>query len=190
MSLFEFTEESMINLVATNQSLFCTSYEIAVPNCYTTHDNEADLFCIRSSGFCDEFEIKLTRSDFFNDAKKSVNYRDCDWNGVDSDFLKNNPNWQREKLLAPWQKLKHQALIDGDMPTNYFWYILKSGIVELTEVPEWAGVFFVNDAGELIRQRQPKRLHKEKLSHEFRYKISRKLAYRYWDYVRGLINGK
>ena len=74
---------------------------------------------------------------------------------------------EQKKLVAPWQKFKYDALVDGDMSSNYFWYILKDGIVKLDEVPEWAGVVFVDEYGEMLRGRQPKKLHGKKM--DFRY---------------------
>lgn len=194
---FVHTEQSMIDVVARNQSAFCTSYDILIPNCFTQHDNEADLFAIRKSGLCDEFEIKISRADFFNDAKKIVNYRESElWVREGGKVKKTNDRvWceehehlsyeKRKKLVAPWQKLKYDALADGDMSANYFWYILKKGIVELSEIPEWAGVFFIDDNGDLIRGRSPAKLHRNKLSFEERYNLSRKVSYRFWDYRFG-----
>ncbi len=189
---FKHSEESMVNLVAKNQSTFCTSYEALIPNCFTQHDNEADLFAIRKSGMCDEFEIKVTRADFFNDAKKIVHWRAYDYypngNTVDSlwdDEHKHLSYEQKKKLVAPWQKLKYDALQDGNMQANYFWYILKEGIVDLEEVPAWAGVVFIDDQGEFKRGRQPTRLHRKKLGYEERFKFLRKTCYRLWEYRLG-----
>ena len=39
-------------------------YELMVPNVFILPDSEADLFAIRRSGFCDEFEVKISRPDF------------------------------------------------------------------------------------------------------------------------------
>lgn len=192
---FQFTEENIANLIASNQSYFCTSYDVLIPNCYTQHDNEADVLAIRKSGLCDELEIKITRSDFFNDAKKIVNYREyeCEFGPnatptSDQIWSKENEHLnheQRKKIACPWQKLKYDALVDGDMHANYFWYVLKMGIVSAEEVLSWAGVIFVDDNGEFHRVRSPSKLHKGKLDHEQKYKLSKKLAYRFWDYRLG-----
>lgn len=178
---FEYTEKNIIKILAKMQRAMCTSYDVLIPNCYTSHDNEADLFAIRKSGLCDEFEVKISRSDFFNDAKKAINYRDCDWNGIDEEYLLNEPNWRAKKLLAPWQKLKYQALCDGDMSANYFWYAIKSGIVDLEEIPSFAGVIVIFDDGEWQIKRRPKKLHSNKMPFEERFRLARKLGYRFWD---------
>jgi len=176
--MFKHTEENMINLVAKHQNAFCTSYEVLIPNCYTTHDNEADLFAIRKTGFCDEFEVKTSRADFFNDAKKKVHYRKMDRNDpLDLQHFELVPR----PRVSPWEKLKYKALVDGDMTANYFWYVLKDGIVSLEEVPAFAGVIFVDDDGDYWRKRSPKRLHSNKLSYEQRFAFCKKLGFRFWD---------
>lgn len=114
MGDFKHTEQSIIDILARSQNRICTSYEILIPNCYTQHDNEADLFAVRRSGLCDEFEIKVTRADFFNDSKKIVNYRDAElWvreegkvkPTQDREWCKERESLthdQRKKLVAPW----------------------------------------------------------------------------------------
>lgn len=192
-----FSEQSMIDIVAKGQTKFCTSYDALIPNCYTSHDNEADLFGIRKSGLCDEFEIKISRGDFLNDRKKIINYRMSEMFIREAGKIKPTEDrlWaekhdhlshqQRKKLVAPWQKFKYEALTDGDMPCNYFWYILAEGIAELDEIPEFAGVFFILSNGDLVRKRSPRKLHKKKLDFETRFNLTRKLGYRFWEYRHG-----
>lgn len=185
LSAFVFNEQNMIDAVYRNIRAFCTSYDLVIPNCYTSSDNEADILAVRKSGLCDEFEIKISRSDFLADAKKMVNFRDCDWNGIDKCFLDANPNWKFENVTPPWVKHKRQALVDGDMHANHFWYVIKSGEVEVNEVPSFAGLIFVNENGESRLQRMPDKLHKRKVSLEEQLRLSKKLHYRFWDYRLG-----
>lgn len=195
---FEFTESNMIDELFKFKSALCTSYDMFIPNCYTSHDNEADAFAIRRSGICDEFEIKLSRADFLNDAKKIVQWRDCEYwsrtipeskNGkIDTEWMNETRKLsckEKKKLVAPWQKLKYNALQDGDMAANYFWYVVKSGIAHIDEFPEFAGVIFVNEYGDFNRVRMPKKLHKNKIEPEEKYRLAKKLAYRFWDYRVG-----
>lgn len=80
------------------------------------------------------------------------------------------------------KKLKYDALIDGDLTANYFWYVIKKGEVELSEIPDFAGVVFVDELGEMRRIRSLKKLHKGKVTSDEKYHFIRKLAFRYWDY--------
>lgn len=166
------TEKDMIASVVRNKKRLCTNYECAVPNCYTSHDNEADILFIRSSGFCDEIEVKISRSDFLADKKKRVHYRKCE---------QGEWNWEKQGLpYPPYSKEKQQALSDGDMLANYFWYAVKEGICHISEVPEFAGLISINENGEARVLKPPRRLHRNKLSDSDSYKMARKLSFRFW----------
>lgn len=86
-----------------------------------------------------------------------------------------------KKLLAPWEKLKYDALKDGDTPINYFWYVIKHGIVKIEEVPKWAGVVSVFDDGSMKILRAPDRLHSKKADDKFKFKLIKKLGFKYWE---------
>ncbi len=186
---FDFTENNIADLIAKNQKQICTSYDCLVPKCYTTHDNECDLFAIRKSGLCDEFEIKVTRSDFLNDAKKKVAIRESLFFGVDENHEDRKHYDKRDKLshekwkklLAPWEKIKHEALVDGNTSVNYFWYVVKHDIVDLCDLPDWAGLIKIFDNGKMRVIRSPIKLHRNKVDDTFKFNIARKLGFRYWD---------
>lgn len=163
----------IINILAnshTNQS----RYEIQLPNCYYQHDSEADLFAIRKSGFCDEFEVKISRSDFLADAKKVVQYRQP----VSGEY-----GYLKER--APYNKPKLDALSSGELKINYFWYVVPEGLITIEEVPTFAGLIQIcvglKGKKYLETLQTPKRLHKNKLSDEFKYKTAKKAVFRYWD---------
>lgn len=166
------TEIEMIKSVFKGKKALCTNYDIGVPNCYTTHDNEADLFFIRSSGFCDEIEIKVSRSDLLADKNKRVHFKDSEPSEWD---------WKKQGLpFAPYTKPKYDALHEGLMMPNYFWYAIKDGIGGMEDIPKFAGLITVNEAGLLRVLRMPDRLHKRKLTDAEKYKISKKCCYRFW----------
>lgn len=165
-------EKNMIKSLVKRSRRLSTTYEVIIPNCYTQHDNEADLFLLRKSGFCDEIEIKVTRSDFLADKKKRISYRN---------LTVDEYNWNKKGFeFCPSTKPKCNALIDGDLQCNYFWYAIKNGIAKIEEIPEFAGLIIVHDDGEISIMREPKRLHRNKLSFEQRFKYCRLLHYRFW----------
>lgn len=166
------TEQDII-LKLANYPPHLQRYELMIPNVYVTDDNESDFFAIRKSGLCDEFEIKVSRSDFLVDKKKTIRHR--------SMTLEESRLFRWNDPKSPNRKPKYQALCDGDLPANYFWYVLTEGIVESKDIPPFAGVIMVEPSGRLRVDRNPKKLHKEKPSYEQRYKIARKTNYRYWD---------
>jgi hypothetical protein len=156
-------------------------YDAMIPGCMVQVDSEADMLGLRKSGFCDEFEIKLSKADFLKDRKKKVQYKAPPaWQEGEHDTFSGT---QSERgSLAPWEKLKLTALADGDMIPNYFWYVIKAGIVSKSEVPRFAGLITVSDQGEIIVVRHPEKLHGRKLSFEQRYKFAALLNERFWAY--------
>lgn len=165
-------EQDLIMALA-NHGDHLRRYELMMPNVFIQHDSEADLFCIRKSGLCDEFEIKVTRSDFLADKRKFVQYREPgpgEWKGF---------KWENRQN-APYYKSKYQALVDGDMCINYFWYAVAEGVADIDDMPPSVGLIIINKKGRLQIKRSPKKLHKNKMSIEDRYKIAKKSTSRFW----------
>ncbi len=84
---------------------------------------ECDLFELTESGFFREYEVKISRADFFADAKK-------------------------QSQVYPWPygksavfENKHALLTQRDprCPAQ-FWFVTPAGLVKPEEVPEWAGL--------------------------------------------------
>ncbi len=165
--------EKDLILALANYGDHIRRYEIILPNVYIQHDSEADLFCVRKSGLCDEFEIKISRSDFKADKKKFIQFRPLELNEY------KNFKWDDRKN-APNYKPKLQALIDGDLPVNYFWYAVAEGVADISDVPEFAGLIVVLNDGRVRIKKHPNKLHTKKMSIEDRYKIARKSTYRFW----------
>lgn len=89
---------------------------------------ECDVFEVTSAGFMREYEIKLTRADFKADASKT---RDL-W----------NPRTYRRDTPVN----KHQSMGQPHGPRQ-FWYVVPEGLIEATEIPSWAGLIYLHDAG-------------------------------------------
>jgi len=172
-------KEQDIILGLANHHDHMTRYELMLPNVFIQHDSEADLFCIRKSGLCDEFEVKTSRSDFLADKKKFIQFREMtneEW----LEIHKGKGGIWSERVNWPNYKSKQQALADGNMCINYFWYAIVEGIAALYEIPEFAGVITFSEDGRLNIRRSPKKLHGNKMPIEDRYKIARKSTYRFW----------
>lgn len=164
------TERGMIESLLKGKNRLCTSYEVGVPNCFTQHDNEADLFFIRNSGFTDEVEIKVSRSDLLSDKNKRVWHRNIAYDEF---------NWKEKGFeFCPSTKPKYEALTEGLM-SNYFWYAIKEGIGGIEDIPDFAGLLIIDPDGFVKVKRSPKRLHRNKLTDFEKYKIARKCFYRY-----------
>jgi hypothetical protein len=176
--IVDLSESTVANIVS-NFSDHEKRYDSIIHRCFTQHDNEADLLAIRPSGYCDEFEIKLSRSDLLADKNKVVQYREKDiTTGIDNEWF-TSPKESRP-TLAPYNKQKLDALADGDMSVNYFWYVLKVGIGTISDIPEYAGLIIIDNYGSIEVIRHPKKLSNKKLSHEQRFNFTKLLSKRFW----------
>ncbi len=116
--------------------------EIILSN-YFHSDWEADILIIDFDGFSHEIEIKLSKSDFKNDFKKSyINAK------------------TGEKFL------KHDKICCGDYPCNSFSFLLPMGMIEHSAIPEHCGIieFYHNVDNwetEFYLIRQPKKVHED-----------------------------
>jgi len=112
-------------------------YEIILPNIHFLH-NEMDLFGFRKgSGFSDEIEIKLTRSDYLADFKKVTYVKGHKVEGKNYSYH------------HPQKKLKHDAIKEGLSPCNYFAYLMPKELADQCDVPSYAGlyVYRINNEG-------------------------------------------
>ena len=83
---------------------------------------ECDVFEVTDAGYWREYEIKLSRADFFADAKKD--------RPVAYNYL---PGAARET--------KHAVLARGDRSgPSRFWYVMPAGLIQPEELPCWAGL--------------------------------------------------
>ena len=104
-------------------------------------DWEADILVINSEGFSHEIEIKLSKSDFRNDFKKSYVHPATG-----------------EKFL------KHDKISCGDYMCNAFSFLVPMGMISHDAVPEHCGIieFYHNPDSwetEFFSIRKPKQIH-------------------------------
>lgn len=113
-------------MTATDISLaFCNEYckiehssDRVYPNVYI-ENFECDLLKITKAGYTYEYEIKVSRSDFFVDKKK-----------------------EHKSLFPQNCKKKYDELLNGKR-VNYFLYVCPYDLIKADEVPEWAGLIHV-----------------------------------------------
>lgn len=150
-------------------------YEIAVPN---THigDHEWDICAVRKrSYFVDEVEIKISRSDFLADFKKSGYHK----------VPLPNPNRSEFDYRSVY---KHEKTCCGERLCNYFWFLMPEELAEqcIDDIPDYAGLLVGYDYNGVTKIKELKsapRLHNRKpnKSGDFLYRLARKGLYRYWD---------
>jgi hypothetical protein len=93
---------------------------------------ECDVFEATPAGFMREYEVKVSRSDFFSDAKKARSDR----------------QWvERQRDGAMQDKTKHQrlALCDPRGP-QYFSFVVPNGLIAREECPAFAGLMYARQS--------------------------------------------
>lgn len=84
--------------------------------------HECDVFQLRNSGICIEYEIKISRQDYLNDFKK-----------YQSIYVGRG---ERRK------KYKHEELAAGRTSCNRFYFVVPAGLVKKEELPAYAGLLY------------------------------------------------
>jgi len=112
---------------------------------------EADILRITAAGYFHEYEIKVSKSDFKNDFVAKA-----------------------EKH----RKLKAKTWVKGPC---CFWYMCPANLIQPEEVPEYAGLIWINP--HFVEKKKAPRLHKEKFSDKRIAHILRKGYGRYWRSV-------
>jgi hypothetical protein len=129
--------------LAIMQSCYGSTDDILIPNFYFNGFYEMDVFKLSKSGYVTEYEIKISRSDFFADFKKSA---------------------------------KHKGLSEGKCQCNRFIFATPENLIELDEVPKYAGWVTVRDNGSVVVQKTAPMLNKNIFA-GFET-LARKLAFR------------
>lgn len=120
---------------------------------------ESDYLAISKSGYVYECEIKISHSDFLNEAahkhEKMLILSD------DSESLSNRP--------------------------NYFYYVCPEGVISEAECPKFAGLMYITDSGFFHCIKAAPCLHKAKYDTQadlLRRDMRDKFYYAMWNWIR------
>lgn len=138
---------------------------------------ECDLFAMTRAGYSTEYEIKISRSDFKADAAKGK--EGWKWNH-------DAPG--RSKLEKVVEPRKHERLANADTtgPSRFF-FVVPFHLVEISDVPEWAGLMYAERNGRrmVFKEMKPApKLHRAKVSDSW---VNVMEAACYWRYLRMLV---
>jgi hypothetical protein len=109
---------------------------------------ESDFFCVSNSGYTVEVEVKISKSDFKADFKKSEKH-----------FILQNAD--KETLT-----ITHSVYADRTIKPfapNKFYYCCPEGIIDVKDLPDYAGLLVLSEKDgckELVKVRSAKFLHK------------------------------
>lgn len=96
---------------------------------------EMDVAALSKSGMLQEYEIKISRSDFLCDKNK-----------------------RRHWMLAKFDMYAMPSGHEFKCP-NYFCYVCPAGLIKITEIPVYAGLWYCTD-GVVSIIRKAKKIHK------------------------------
>lgn len=124
---------------------------------------ESDYLAISKAGYVYECEIKISHSDFLNEA-----------------IHKQNKMRILQGLSAS------DGTIDDRRP-NYFWYVCPEGIISEAECPKFAGLMYITDSGTFRCIKSAPCLHKAKYDTQadlLRRDMRDKFYYAMWNWIR------
>lgn len=136
---------------------------VCLPNYTPRSWMECDVFELTRAGSFREYEIKVSRADFRQDASKSI---------MDGRWRFGQPR--------PSDVTKHQLLEKGDpRGPSQFWFVCPKELLKVEDIPRWAGLIWFD--GSWPRQVRPApRLHREPASKAVRQHA---MSICYWRYL-------
>ena len=81
----------------------------------------------------------------------------------------------RPDFMRDIKKGKHKLIERGTYPANYFSYVCPWGLVMPSEVPKYAGLYWVNSFGSVRMKKRPMKINKVPQRDKYMYKIAKKL---------------
>jgi len=135
-------------------------------------DWESDFFVQKENGYCYEFEVKISRSDFFNDKKK-VNKHLILGTGKyqhESTRYNSNATSREDRWISEFTEKEYTKR------PNKFYYVVPDGMISKEEVPSYAGLMYFRNGG-LRTIKEAPFIHKEKI--QFESTLCKKF-YVYW----------
>jgi len=164
--------------------------QIIVPNVVGITGEEADLLVLQDSGYLEEIEIKVSKSDFRREfAKKQFKHRvllEGKPEHMALSMRDSNKAWREFYALplmdrSDWSKCEPQLV-------RRFWFAMPLDLAtELAgDIPEWAGLIAVRETkrwrpSASIVKKAPNLKNSRKLTDEEQRKLIRYGYVRFWD---------
>lgn len=114
---------------------------------------ECDVISVSKSDYIYEYEIKTSRADFRKD------------------FIKEKHTHMINESST--KVVRGQTIY---LLPNYFTFVTPFGLVSAEEVPEYAGLMYMNEDSSFVIVKKPKLLHKVKANDEFIRKLAHNLT--------------
>jgi hypothetical protein len=136
---------------ALMRSIRSHAYDVVIPN-YFVGRFEMDVFKLSRGGVLTEYEIKISRSDFFADFEKG-----------------------KSRYAFMGVGTKHKEMETGSCSANRFFYVTPKGLIKEEEIPKYAGLLEYESGYSFNCIKVAPTLHKQKYSGK---ELVNKLAFR------------
>lgn len=113
-----------------NRYVSPSAVKYIINNLYVLGAYESDFLCIRKSGYIDEIEVKVSRSDFKNDFKHKE---------------KKHQILSGTYFLTEEEKKSYKDVNDIYLKPNRFYYACPDGLLKPEEIPDYAGLIYIED---------------------------------------------
>ncbi len=135
---------------------------------------ESDYLAISKAGYVYECEIKISHSDFLNEAAhKQEKMRLLGGEDMTVEKFHSYDKYGIRRGKEPMQK------------PNYFWYICPEGIISEAECPKFAGLMYIDESGRFRCVRNAPMLHKDRYDLHGKMAFMRdKFYYAMWNWIR------
>lgn len=135
----KWTENLIINKL-TNHLLSKSTVRYFLNNLYIFSNCwESDYLTLTKSGYLYEGEVKISKNDFKADFKKE------------------------NKHLLLETTFNNNTVSDNKLCPHYFFYAVPEGLIDISEIPEYAGLVYVTSSYPYVKWvKKPPLLHKEK----------------------------
>lgn len=118
---------------------------------------ECDVISISKSNFIYEYEVKISRSDFKADFKKPKHTLI-----TEGKYIK--------------ESVKNKAKTTFYLVSNYFYFVVPENLITIDEIPEYAGLIYINEKMEFNTIKKAPLIHKTKASEAFIRNLAHQLT--------------
>ena len=155
----EYTEKK-IQKILRNHFMSPNSMKYRIEN-LSVYAWESDSLSVTKSGYVYECEIKISRSDFFNDKKKEKKH---------------------QILEGTYQLSKYQK--EYPERPNYFYYVVPENLIRPDEIPAHAGLIYITEVFPYAKTIVPAPKLSDKKIDEEKLNLKEKFYYNYitWKY--------
>lgn len=134
-----------------NHYLQRVKYCVQNTYCFHSFYKETDFLIIRNNGYCEDWEIKVSRADFLLDRKK-IHKHSIIKNG----YFQVSYNY----FIGKEKYLPYTPIYTNNRP-NKFYFCCPEDLIKESDLESHEGLIYVLESGEIRKIREAKFLHKE-----------------------------